>query len=82
MVIDTRNMSTKMRLVTAVTVLLLCSNVWARDRTDIIHLKNGDRLTGEIKQLAVLPSITDSGRTRGAASTSDYGVVTSIGYSF
>lgn len=40
-----------MRLVTAVTVLLLCSNVWARDRTDVIHLKNGDRLTGEVVQL-------------------------------
>ena len=31
--------------------LLLCGNVWARDKTDIIWLSNGDRITGEIKQL-------------------------------
>ena len=49
--IESRNVSITMRLVTAVTVLLLCSNVWARDRTDIIQLKNGDRVTGEIRQL-------------------------------
>jgi hypothetical protein len=32
-------------------LLLLCGSVWARDKTDIIWLSNGDRITGEIKQL-------------------------------
>jgi len=31
--------------------LLFFSNVWARDRTDIIWMSNGDRITGEIRQL-------------------------------
>ena len=39
------------RLAAALLALLLCSNVWARDRTDIIWLANGDRVTGEIRQL-------------------------------
>lgn len=40
-----------MHLMAAMMVLLLCSNVWARDRTDTIQMVNGDRITGEIKQL-------------------------------
>jgi len=31
--------------------LLFFSNVWARDKTDIIWMSNGDRVTGEIVQL-------------------------------
>lgn len=30
---------------------LLCGNALARDKTDIVWISNGDRLTGEIKQL-------------------------------
>jgi hypothetical protein len=39
------------RLVTALIVVLLSSAAWARDKTDVIFLTNGDRLTGEIRQL-------------------------------
>ncbi len=39
------------RILTGTLILLLCSNTWARDKTDIIVLVNGDRITGEIKQL-------------------------------
>ena len=49
--ITSNSMSNSMRLLAAILVLLLCSNVWARDKTDIILLANGDRITGEIKQL-------------------------------
>ena len=35
----------------ALLAVLLCSNGWARDKTDIVWLSNGDRITGEIKQL-------------------------------
>jgi hypothetical protein len=30
---------------------MLCGTAWARDKTDVITMLNGDRLTGEIKQL-------------------------------
>jgi hypothetical protein len=30
---------------------MLCGTVWARDKADVIYMSNGDRLTGEIKQL-------------------------------
>jgi len=39
------------RILTGTLILLLCGNTWARDKTDIILLVNGDRITGEIKQL-------------------------------
>lgn len=39
------------RFLAGTLILLLCSNTWARDKTDIIVLLNGDRITGEIKQL-------------------------------
>ena len=39
------------RIFFAITVFLLCGHAWARDKTDIVWLDNGDRLTGEIKQL-------------------------------
>lgn len=32
---------------------ICCSTAWARDKTDVIVLDNGDRITGEIKQLGV-----------------------------
>ena len=42
--------------------LLLCGNVCAREKSDIIWLLNGDRITGEIKQLehGILRVSTDS----------------------
>ena len=43
--------STSIRLLLVLLAVMLCSNAWARDKTDIIWLINGDRLTGEIKQL-------------------------------
>lgn len=39
------------RIVHGVLALLLCTSVLARDKTDVIYMSNGDRLTGEIKQL-------------------------------
>ena len=39
------------RAVSALLAVLLCSTAWARDKTDVITMVNGDRLTGEIKQL-------------------------------
>jgi hypothetical protein len=39
------------RIVPGILALLLCTSVFARDKTDVIYLANGDRLTGEIKQL-------------------------------
>lgn len=39
------------RILTGTLILLLCGSTWARDKTDIIWLANGDRLTGEIIQL-------------------------------
>ena len=30
---------------------ICCSSAWARDKTDVVILDNGDRITGEIKQL-------------------------------
>jgi Protein of unknown function, DUF481 len=35
----------------SLTVLLLAAPLWARDSTDVIVMKNGDHLTGEIKGL-------------------------------
>src|SRR3974377_1466717 len=32
-------------------VLLLAAPVWAREKTDVIVMKNGDHMTGEIKGL-------------------------------
>lgn len=37
--------------VAGILALLLCTSVFARDKTDVIYMANGDRLTGEIKQL-------------------------------
>lgn len=37
--------------VAGILALLLCTSVFARDKTDVIYMSNGDRLTGEIKQL-------------------------------
>lgn len=51
MMIDKTGSSTIARPVAVALALLLCSNVWARDKTDIVWMKNGDRLTCEIKQL-------------------------------
>jgi len=39
------------RFLAGTLILLLCANTWARDKTDIILMVNGDRITGEIKQL-------------------------------
>jgi len=41
----------KARVLITLLIILLCGDAWARDKTDIIWLNNGDRLTGEIKQL-------------------------------
>lgn len=38
-------------MVTGVLIMLICSSALAREKTDIVHLSNGDRITGEIKQL-------------------------------
>ena len=47
----TTDTSITTRLVAVFLVLLLGSNAWARDKTDVISMSNGDRVTGEIKQL-------------------------------
>ena len=39
------------RVLTGTLLMSLCANTWARDKTDIILMANGDRITGEIKQL-------------------------------
>jgi len=39
------------RFVTGMLALLLCTCVFARAKTDMVYMTNGDRLTGEIKQL-------------------------------
>lgn len=39
------------RFVAALIAIALSGACWARDKTDVIHMTNGDRLTGEIKQL-------------------------------
>ena len=39
------------RLVAALIAIVLSGTCWARDKTDVIFMTNGDRLTGEIKQL-------------------------------
>ena len=39
------------RFIAGVLAVLLCSSVWAREKTDLVFMTNGDRLTGEIKQL-------------------------------
>lgn len=39
------------RILVAMLAVLLCNNVWARVKTDVVWLTNGDRVTGEIKQL-------------------------------
>jgi hypothetical protein len=39
------------RLVAALIAIVLSGACWARDKTDVIFMSNGDRLTGEIKQL-------------------------------
>ena len=52
--------------VTALTVSSLVSSVvWSREKTDVVHLTNGDRITGEIKQLdlGVLTLKTDHAGT-------------------
>ena len=43
--------SVTIRYLAAVLAVLLCSNALAREKTDIIWMSNGDRLTGEIKHL-------------------------------
>ncbi|MDH4126841.1 MAG: hypothetical protein OEV69_14540, partial [Gammaproteobacteria bacterium] len=50
------------RVVPGVLALLICTSVLARDKTDVIYMANGDRLTGEIKQLerGMLVVSTDS----------------------
>ncbi len=40
-----------LRFVIGCLAALLCTSVLARDKTDIVYMTNGDRLTGEIKQL-------------------------------
>jgi hypothetical protein len=39
------------RYLAAVLAVLLCGNALAREKTDIVWMSNGDRLTGEIKHL-------------------------------
>jgi len=43
--------SVTIRYLAAVLAILLCGNALAREKTDIIWMSNGDRLTGEIKHL-------------------------------
>jgi hypothetical protein len=43
--------SVTIRYLAAVLAVLLCSNALAREKTDIVWMSNGDRLTGEIKHL-------------------------------
>jgi hypothetical protein len=43
--------STTGRLLAVLVSVLLCSNALARIKTDVVWLINGDRITGEIKQL-------------------------------
>lgn len=54
--------SVTIRYLAAVLAVLLCSNALAREKTDIVWMSNGDRLTGEIKYLqhGKLLLITDS----------------------
>lgn len=41
-----------LRVITTILIAsICCSTAWARDKTDVIVLDNGDRITGEIKQL-------------------------------
>lgn len=56
------DVSFSIRFLTVLVAVMLCSSAWARDKTDIIWLINGDRLTGEIKQLehGLLSVKTDS----------------------
>ena len=42
----------KMRLIVFSFTLLFCTSLFAREKTDIIVMKNGDRFTGEIKGLS------------------------------
>jgi len=41
----------KLRAVVIGVSLLLALPLWAREKTDVLVMKNGDRLTGEIKGL-------------------------------
>jgi len=43
--------SVTIRYLAAVLAVLLCSSALAREKTDIVWMSNGDRLTGEIKNL-------------------------------
>lgn len=49
--IESTDISRATQLAAALLVLLLCGNAWARDKTDVVTLSNGDHVTGEIKQL-------------------------------
>lgn len=42
----------KIRVIILSLTLLFCSPLFARDNTDVIVMKNGDRMTGEIKSLS------------------------------
>jgi hypothetical protein len=41
----------KARYVLVILAALSCGDIWARDKSDVVWLSNGDRITGEIKQL-------------------------------
>ncbi len=49
--IESTDISRATQLAAAMLVLLIYSNAWARDKTDVVTLSNGDHVTGEIKEL-------------------------------